>query len=95
MYLIYNRIEITSPDHLNTLKQRFKSAPQSMSQVPGFVSFRFLVAEDQSHVLVETVFETKDHYLAWLDSEHFQHAHGGQRAEKGEPHHGYHILLHS
>jgi len=95
MYLMQNRIEVTSHEHLDTLKQRFAQAPQSMAQVPGFISFRLLEAEDGSHVIAETVFETKEHFLAWLNSEHFQKAHGGRRSNAKEPKNGYHVIIRS
>jgi heme oxygenase (staphylobilin-producing) len=78
MYQVNNRIEITSPEHLAMLKERFAKAPQSMKKVPGFISFRLLEAEDNSHVIAETVFESKRHFLAWIESDHFKQAHGGR-----------------
>jgi heme-degrading monooxygenase HmoA len=85
MYLVNNRIPVTSEEHLNELKERFQNAPQSMKSVPGFVSFRLLKAEDGSHLVAETVFETKQDFINWTQSEHFRKAHGGRRAEEGRP----------
>ena len=83
MYLVNNRIPVTSEEHLNMLKERFSHAKESMKAVPGFVSFRLLKAEDGSHLVAETVFETKQDFINWTRSEHFRRAHGGRSAEEG------------
>ncbi|MGA9172705.1 MAG: antibiotic biosynthesis monooxygenase [Thermoactinomyces sp.] len=85
MYQVNNRIDITSPEHLQILKERFAKAPQSMARVPGFVSFRLLEAEDGSHVIAETIFASKEDFLAWIESDHFKHAHGGRSGDANRP----------
>jgi heme oxygenase (staphylobilin-producing) len=94
MYQVNNRINVESPEHLAMLKERFAKAPESMKQVPGFISFRLLEAEDGSHVVAETVFESPEHFRAWVESEHFRRAHGGRsgdanRAELAK----YHVVI--
>lgn len=94
MYLVNNRIPVKDEKHLNELKERFQKAPQSMKAVPGFISFRLLKAEDGSHLVAETVFETKQDFINWMQSEHFRKAHGGRRAEEGNPNvSAYEILI--
>ncbi|MBA4496016.1 antibiotic biosynthesis monooxygenase family protein [Paenactinomyces guangxiensis] len=94
MYQVNNRIEITSPEHLIILKGMFSNAPESMKQVPGFVSFRLLEAEDGSHMIVESIFETKDHFLQWTESEHFRQAHGGDSGKERRVNiTGYHVVI--
>ncbi|PRZ11987.1 heme oxygenase (staphylobilin-producing) [Laceyella sediminis] len=94
MYQVNNRINITSPEHLTILRERFSNAPESMSRVPGFVSFRLLEAEDGSHVLVETVFKSKEDYRAWVESDHFKRAHGGRTGETNRPElSSYHVRI--
>lgn len=94
MYLVNNRIPVKDEKHLNELKERFQKAPQSMKAVPGFISFRLLKAEDGSHLVAETVFETKQDFINWMQSEHFRIAHGGRRAEEGNPNvSAYEILI--
>ncbi|TCW35780.1 antibiotic biosynthesis monooxygenase family protein [Laceyella sacchari] len=85
MYQVNNRINITSPDHLAMLRERFSNATESMSRVPGFVSFRLLEAEDGSHILVETVFKSKEDFRAWVESDHFKRAHGGRTGDADGP----------
>ncbi|MGX9708609.1 antibiotic biosynthesis monooxygenase family protein [Laceyella tengchongensis] len=94
MYQVNNRINITSPEHLAMLRERFSNAPESMSRVPGFVSFRLLEAEDGSHVLVETVFKSKEDYRTWVESDHFKRAHGGRTGEANRPElSSYHVRI--
>lgn len=81
MYQVNNRINITSPEHLAMLRERFGKAPESMKQVPGFLSFRLLEAEDGSHVIAETVFGSRESFRAWVESDHFKRAHGGRSSE--------------
>src|SRR5690606_25835645 len=85
LYLVNNRIAVKNEEHLRELKERFQNAPQSMKAVPGFVSFHLLKSEDSSHLVSETVFETKQDFINWTPSEHFRKAHGGRRAEEGRP----------
>lgn len=94
MYLVNNRIPVTSGEHLKTLTERFQNAKESMKAVPGFVSFRLLKAEDGSHLVAETVFETKQDFMNWTQSEHFRKAHGGRRSEEGRPNvSAYEVLI--
>ncbi|MGI6127114.1 MAG: antibiotic biosynthesis monooxygenase family protein [Planifilum sp.] len=94
MYLVNNRISVNSEEHLQELVERFQNAPQSMKAVPGFVSFRLLKAEDGSHLVAETVFETKRDFINWTQSEHFRKAHGGRRPEEGRPNaSAYEVLI--
>jgi heme oxygenase (mycobilin-producing) len=78
MYQVNNKIPIESEDHLRILKERFSGATARMKAVPGFISFRLLKAEDGSHVVAETIFESKEHFIQWTESDHFKQAHGGR-----------------
>lgn len=94
MYQVNNRIDITSPEHLAMLKERFAQAPESMKKVPGFLSFRLLEAENGSHVIVESIFESKEHFIAWTESEHFKRAHGGRGGDGRRPElASYHVVI--
>lgn len=94
MYQVNNRIEIQSKEHFTTLKERFSQAPESMKKVPGFVSFRLLLSEDESHVIVETIFASKEDFINWTQSEHFQKAHGGRKGDANSPElSAYHIII--
>lgn len=79
MYQVNNRIPVDSQEHLESLVERFRQAPEGMKQVPGFVSFRLLKAEDETHLVAETVFNSKEDFLRWTESEHFARAHGGRK----------------
>ncbi|MBD1372311.1 antibiotic biosynthesis monooxygenase [Hazenella sp. IB182357] len=81
MYQVNNRIDIQSDEQLAMLKERFQNANESMKKVDGFISFRLLIAEDHSHIIAETIFEKKDNFIAWTESEHFKRAHGGRSGD--------------
>lgn len=85
MYQVNNRIRIESEEQQRHLVERFRSAPESMKKVPGFVSFRLLKAEDGSHLLVETIFESKEDFIHWTQSEHFKRAHDGRSHQNARP----------
>ncbi len=85
MYLVNNRIDIESPEHFARLKKQFSHAPESMKEVPGFLSFRLLEAEDCSHVVAESVFASKEDFHNWVQSEHFQRAHSGRKGDLNRP----------
>lgn len=94
MYLVNNHIKIQSEEHLKRLKESFNRAPESMKQVPGFVSFRLLLSEDESHVVAETVFASKEDFINWTQSEHFQRAHGGRKGDvERQELSAYHIIV--
>ncbi|MCS1352149.1 antibiotic biosynthesis monooxygenase [Mechercharimyces sp. CAU 1602] len=81
MYQVNNKITIISEEQAQHLRERFMKAPQSMKEVPGFISFRLLRAEDGSHFIVETTFTDKEAFQQWTASDHFQQAHGGKRKQ--------------
>jgi heme oxygenase (staphylobilin-producing) len=85
MYQVNNRIRVESTEQLQHLVERFRTAPESMKEVPGFVSFRLLKSEDGSHLLVETVFESKEAFVNWTQSDHFKRAHGGRSHQNARP----------
>ncbi|MBA4603349.1 antibiotic biosynthesis monooxygenase family protein [Thermoactinomyces mirandus] len=94
MYLVNNRIDLQSSEHFARLKEQFAKAPESMKEVPGFLSFRLLKAEDGSHVVAETVFASKEDFHNWVHSEHFQKAHGGRKGDLNRPELSvYHIVI--
>ncbi|WP_380701170.1 antibiotic biosynthesis monooxygenase family protein [Salinithrix halophila] len=84
MYQVNNRITLRSEEQLDHLRKMFDGAAGRMETVPGFVSFRLLKKEDGSQLVVETVFESKEAYINWTESEHFARAHGGKSGSQGE-----------
>ncbi|PTX58899.1 heme-degrading monooxygenase HmoA [Melghirimyces profundicolus] len=96
MYQVNNRIRVDSREHMETLVERFRQSPARMEKVPGFVSFRLLKAEDGTHLVAETVFESKEDFIRWTESEHFAQAHGERkRSEQGRnaATEGFEVLL--
>ncbi|SFS89372.1 antibiotic biosynthesis monooxygenase family protein [Marininema halotolerans] len=81
MYQVNNRIAIQSPEQLHHLIERFQGADLRMQKVPGFISFRLLKTEDESRLIVESVFERKEDFINWTKSEAFAQAHGGKRGD--------------
>lgn len=79
MYQVNNRISVDSRERLQSLVERFRRAPESIKQVPGFISFRLLKAEDETYLVAETVFNSKEDFIRWTESEHFTQAHGGRK----------------
>jgi len=82
MYQVNNRIRVDSRDHMGELVERFRQDPERMKKVPGFVSFRLLQAEDGTHLVAETVFESKEDFIRWTESEHFAQAHGERKEQQ-------------
>ncbi|SMO88740.1 antibiotic biosynthesis monooxygenase family protein [Melghirimyces algeriensis] len=79
MYQVNNQIQVDSKEHMLILVERFRQAPERMKEVPGFVSFRLLQAEDGTHLVAETVFRSKEDFIRWTESEHFAQSHGGRK----------------
>ena len=78
----------TSPGTEGTVPK----CPQSMKAVPG-LPFRLLKAEDGSHLVAETVFETKQDFINWTQSEHFRKAHGAPGGRGPSRRSAYEVLI--
>ena len=80
MFVVMNRIPIT-PEYTDAFIERFKDRAALVDNMPGFVSFRLLrPAKAGDPFVVETYWETKEHFEAWTQSDQFKkgHAHAGR-----------------
>lgn len=83
MYVAHNRLPIHGEDQRKMLEERFAKAGDHMKHVPGFAGFQLLRANDQSHFIVSTTWESKQYFEDWIQSPHFAAAHGGQSQPSG------------
>lgn len=93
LFQAHNKITVADADHAATLEERFKNAAERMKAVPGFVKFGMLKAQDGSHYIVSTLWETEQHFKAWVSSPHFQAAHSGQAHPQAQAEvSSYHVI---
>ena len=81
MIEVHNKITVSSPEHAQHLEAAFSGTNHRMADIPGFVAFNLLKAQDGSHYIVRVVWESEDAFAAWTASEHFRQAHRGQSGE--------------
>ena len=89
----HNKIFIESEEHGERLLHGFSHAAEHMKQVPGFVQFSMLKAQDGSHYIVRVLWETEEHFHHWVKSDHFREAHKGQSGSGKAELTGYHVVL--
>ena len=85
MYLAMNRFKI-APGFEEGFERIWRERDTYLSEVPGFVSFHLLRGpQTDEYVLYasHTIWESKDAFVAWTESEHFRKAHAQASAPKG------------
>ena len=77
MFIAMNRFKVTK-EGASAFENVWLSRDSHLEKVPGFVEFRLLRGpERDDHVLYasHTMWESRDAFLAWTQSEHFRAAH--------------------
>jgi heme-degrading monooxygenase HmoA len=77
MYIAMNRFKVRK-DSTQAFEDVWLSRDSRLEQVPGFVEFHLLRGpERDDHALYasHTVWESRDAFVAWTQSEHFRAAH--------------------
>ncbi len=85
MYLAMNRFQIAKGFEAG-FEKIWRERDTYLSEVSGFKTFALLKGpEAEDHVLYasHTVWESKDDFDAWTQSEHFRKAHAQASAPKG------------
>ena len=85
MFIAMNRFRI-APGHEQDFEDLWKNRESFLSQTPGFVEFHLLRGPgDEQHTLYasHTVWESREAFTAWTESESFRKAHGKARAPEG------------
>ncbi|GMK40999.1 hypothetical protein PCCS19_40550 [Paenibacillus sp. CCS19] len=84
MILVTNTIAIRK-GHGRTVAERFKN-PKGVHQMPGFVRMELLLSEgveEQDELKVSTLWESKEAFEGWKNSDAFKQAHS--HAGRGKP----------
>lgn len=85
MFIAMNRFQI-APGFEEGFERTWRERDSYLSEVPGFRSFALLKGPDNGdHVLYasHTIWESKDAFEAWTQSESFRKAHAQASAPKG------------
>ena len=85
MFIAMNRFRIT-PGFEQGFEKIWRERDTYLSEVPGFRQFHLLkgpVTEDYALYASHSVWESKDAFVAWTESEAFRKAHAQASAPKG------------
>lgn len=85
MYIAMNRFRI-APGFEDGFERLWRERESHLDQVPGFREFHLLKGpshDDHTLYSSHTVWESRAHFEAWRDSEHFRKAHAKARAPHG------------
>lgn len=85
MYIAMNRFKIANT-HTDDFIRLWETRNSLLDQVPGFKEFKLLhgPSDDTATLFVShSVWESRDAFVAWTESEHFTKAHSGARAPAG------------
>ena len=90
MFLAMNRFKI-SPGFEAGFEKIWRERDSYLSEVPGFKSFALLkggrveVADGEDYILYasHSVWDSREAFIAWTESEHFRKAHAQTSAPKG------------
>ena len=84
MYIAMNRFRVSKGNE-SAFENVWLSRETHLERVPGFVAFHLLRGpERDDHVLYSshTVWESREAFVAWTQSEHFREAHRNAGANK-------------
>lgn len=76
MIIVANRIPV-SPEYAEAFEARFKERAGLVDGMAGFVKFQILrPTADGDPYIVQTYWETHEHFTAWTESDAFKQGHG-------------------
>lgn len=76
MIIVANRIPV-SPDYAAAFEERFRERAGVVDGMQGFIKFQILrPTKEGDPYIVQTYWESHEHFTAWTESEEFQHGHG-------------------
>lgn len=79
MFIAMNRFKVTKGSE-EAFEEVWRSRDRHLSELDGFVDFHLLKGpqgEDHTLYASHTVWQTRDHFVAWTRSEQFRKAHQG------------------
>ncbi len=79
-----NRIKASSPEALEKVLEAFKGRAGFVEKRPGFKGLLVLADRNKLEVLVLSIWESRDAFKAWVESEEFKKAHERARARRLE-----------
>ncbi len=75
MFIVMNRIPVT-PEYAEAFVARFQDRAALVDNMPGFLWFRLLrPIKEGDPFVVETCWESKDHFENWTRSDEFKQGH--------------------
>lgn len=101
MYIAMNRFRVV-PGHEEAFEALWRGRQGRLAEMPGYIEFHMLKgpkAEDHTLYASHTVWETEEHFTAWIKSEQFRAAHSRTGESKIQylsgPHfEGFEVIIH-
>lgn len=85
MFIAMNRFRI-APGREEVFEQIWRERESYLDEVPGFRAFHLLrgpTTEECTLFASHVVWDSREHFQAWVDSDAFKKAHGQSRAPQG------------
>lgn len=84
MIVVTNRIHVT-PEFADQLEERFRNRSGLIDHMPGFVRNMVLRPSNEGDpYVIMTLWETREHFDAWTQSDSFKHAHTKRMPEQSQ-----------
>jgi heme-degrading monooxygenase HmoA len=85
MYIAMNRFRVNE-GHETVFEEIWRKRDTYLDQVPGFKRFNLLRGETKDGITTfvsHSIWESRDAFIAWTESEAFRKAHGDARSPQG------------
>ncbi len=79
-----NRIRASSPEALERVVEAFRGRARRIEGQPGFLGLLVLADRGKGEVLVLSLWESREAFRAWVESDAFREAHERARARRLE-----------
>lgn len=80
MFIAMNQFQV-NPDRAAEFEQVWRSRESYLDRNPGFVEFALLKGDEAGDYISHSVWNSREAFLAWTQSESFKQAHAGRMPE--------------
>ncbi len=74
MFIAMNQFSV-NPDRAGEFEDAWKGRESYLAGLDGFVQFSLLKGDDPGDYVSHTIWESREDFLAWAQSDHFRRAH--------------------
>jgi len=82
MIAVVNHIQAKDEDSFNEILKRFSKRKRFVDKFPGFKGFKLFASKEDLAIMVMTLWDSKEDFKRWVESEEFEKAHKGRGDRK-------------